>query len=94
MNQWSRKDAEARFGEVIEAARTAPQLVQEGSVPVAVVITPDTYASLNGETPAAKKTVTWNGRELTLVELLLAMPKGGPDDLFERRHPRRREIDF
>ena len=57
------------------------------------MVGPGEYARLTGQTPTPK-TIHWNGRDMTFVEFLMAIPKGGPDDLFERRQPKRREFDF
>ena len=93
MTEWSLKDAKEHFAEVVSAARTAPQLVTDANGTAAVVVGPEEYARLTGR-PARQKTALWQGRQMTFAELLLAIPKGGPDDLFEREPPKRRDIEL
>ncbi len=73
MTEWSLKDAKEHFAEVVSAARTAPQVVTDGNGTAAVVVGPEEYARLTAR-PAPQKTALWKGRQMTFVELLLAMP--------------------
>ena len=92
MTEWSLKDAKEHLAEVVSAARTSPQVLTDGQETAAFVVGPEEYARLTGKPPT--KTIDWDGRKMTYVEFLLAIPKGGPDDLFERRHPKRRDYDL
>lgn len=70
---WSVQDAKARFSEVIERARTeGPQTVTRHGRKVAVVV------SAEEDDRAAEI-----ARNKAFVAHLLAIPKGGPDDLFD-----------
>ncbi len=74
MTEWSLKDAKEHFAEVVSAARTVPQVVTDGNGTAAVVVGPEEYARLTGRPPLPPKTALWNGKQMTFVELLLAMP--------------------
>ena len=92
MTEWSLKDAKEHLAEVVSAARKSPQLVTDGNGTAAVVIGPEEYARLTGQL-APPKTVTWNGRQMTLVEHLMAMPwKEGFE--IERVHIVPRDVEF
>jgi hypothetical protein len=92
MNQWSRKDAKTHFDEVPDASRHAPQAVTEGDETAAVVISGKEYARLTGKTQPPE-TVLYNGRQMNLIELLLAMPyKEGFE--FERTEMIPRDVEF
>ncbi len=95
MTEWSLEDAKDRFGEVVTAAHRAPQLVTEDGKPAVVIMDAAEFERLGGKTrPEPQKKLLPDGKEYTFVDHLLAMPKGGPDDLFERVRPKRRDIDF
>jgi hypothetical protein len=92
MNQWSRKDAETHIKDVFDAARHAPQAVTDGDETAAVVVSGEEYARLTGKSEPPK-TVHWNGREMTLVELLLAMPHKEGFEI-ERTEMTPRDVEF
>jgi antitoxin Phd len=80
---WSVQDAKNRFSEVIEAARTEPQLVTKHGKPAVVVVAADQYERLQ-QIEAAKAP--------SFVDHLLAMPTD--DAEFERLDARLRETEF
>ncbi len=92
MTEWSLKDAKDRFGDVVRAAHRAPQLVTEDGKPAVVVVDAAEFERLGGKTRPAK--VYKDGEEYTFIDHLLAIPKGGPDGLFDREPPKRRDIDL
>ena len=92
MTEWSLKDAKDRFVDVVAAAHDAPQLVTEDGKPAVVVIDAAQFQKMAGTLPPKK--VFKDGKEYTFIDHLLAFPKGGPDDLFEPRRPKRRDIEF
>ena len=93
MTQWSLKDAKEHFEDVATAAEQAPQTVTRKGKSAVVVVDAEQFARLEGRAAEPKK-VFKNGREYTFVDHLLAIPKGGPDDLFERHDVTHRDIDF
>ena len=92
MTQGSFKDAKEHFSEVVTAAQRAPQMVTQDGKPAVVVVDAAEYERLTGGKEEPK--VFKDGKEYTFVDHLLAIPKGGPNDLFERVPSKRREIDF
>ena len=76
MTTWQLQDAKNRFSAVVDAALAGePQEVTRRGKPVVVVVAIEEYQRLcqaeRAEAP-------------NFIEHLLAIPKGGPDDLFER----------
>ncbi|MEJ0024426.1 MAG: type II toxin-antitoxin system Phd/YefM family antitoxin [Rhizomicrobium sp.] len=95
MTEWSLEDAKDRFGEVVTAAHQAPQLVTKDGKPAVVVVDAAEFERLGGKTqPGPQTKLMPDGKEHTFIDHLLAIPKVGPDDLFERVRPKRRDIDF
>lgn len=46
MPQWQTADAKQRFSELVDAARSGPQVVMRHKEPVAVVLSPEAYRRL------------------------------------------------
>ena len=73
---WALQDAKNRFSAVVDAALGGePQTVTRRGVPAVVVLSVEEYERLCRAETAGRP---------NFVEHLLAIPKGGPDDLFER----------
>jgi antitoxin Phd len=73
---WSLQDAKNRFSEVVDrASRGVPQLVTRRGVKTVVVLSCEAYEKLLRRERRARP---------SFREHLLAIPKGGPDDPFER----------
>ncbi len=86
MSTWQLQDAKNRFSAVVDAALTGePQEVTRRGKPVVVVIAVDEYERLC----RAEKAATPD-----FIEHLLAIPKGGPDDLFERIPLKPRDLEL
>ena len=86
MSTWQLQDAKNRFSAVVDAALTGePQEVTRRGKPVVVVIAVDEYERLR----RAEKVATPD-----FIEHLLAIPKGGPDDLFERIPLKPRDLEL
>ena len=86
MTTWQLQDAKNRFSAVVDAALTGePQEVTRRGKPVVVVIAVDEYVRLR----LAEKAAAPN-----FIEHLLAIPKGGPDDLFERAPLKPRDVEL
>ena len=80
------QDAPKKLGSLVDAAMAGrPQCVTRSDEKAAVVVGAKQYESLKDE-------VRTNGP--TFGEMLLAIPKGGPDDLFERAPWRLRDFEF
>ncbi|HYD98870.1 MAG TPA: type II toxin-antitoxin system prevent-host-death family antitoxin [Alphaproteobacteria bacterium] len=79
---WALQDAKDRLGEVVEAAQQAPQLVTEGGVASAAVISAADY----------RRVEHILGRKPGLVQHLLAIPKD--DGGFERSDVTLRDVEF
>ncbi len=80
------QDAAKKLGSLVDAAMAGlPQCVTRSDEKAVVVISAKQYESLKDE-------VRTNGP--TFGEMLLAIPKGGPDDLFERQPLEMRDIEF
>lgn len=76
MADWSLQDAKNRFSAVVNAALDgAPQTVTRRGAPVVVVVAAEDYRRLCRAEKANAP---------TFVEHLLAIPQGGPDDVFDR----------
>ena len=76
MATWQLQDAKIRFSTVVDAALAGePQRVTRRGKPAVVVLAEGEYQRLCQAEKAAAP---------DFIEHLLAIPKGGPDDLFER----------
>ncbi|MDE2900211.1 MAG: type II toxin-antitoxin system Phd/YefM family antitoxin [Chloroflexota bacterium] len=86
MTQWALQDAKNRFSAVVDAALGGePQTVTRRGIPAVVVLAVDDYQSLRrAETASAP----------TFVEHLLAIPKDGPDEVFERSSVELRDVEW
>ena len=89
MTQWALQDAKNRFSAVVDAAlRGEPQTVTRRGAPAVVVLAADDYQDLcRAERAAAPD----------FVEHLLAIPKGGPEDVedvFERPSVTLRDVEW
>ena len=85
MTQWALQDAKKRFSALVDAALGGePQTVTRRGAPAVVVVAVEDYQRLR-----RAETV----RAPTFVEHLLAIPKGGPKDLFDRQPLTLREIE-
>ena len=83
MGEWKLQDAKNQFSAVVDAALGGePQRVTRRGKPAVVVLSCDAYERLK------------RMENKRFVELLLAIPKGGPDDLFERIPIEPRDIEF
>ena len=83
MGEWKLQDAKNQFSAVVDAALGGePQRVTRRGKPAVVVLSCEAYDRL-------KKM-----ENKRFVELLLAIPQGGPDDLFERIPLEPRDIEF
>ena len=84
--QWPLQDAKNKFSELVNAALAGePQEVTREGKPVVIVVAIDEYERLC----QVEKAATPN-----FVEHLLAIPKGGPDDLFEHIPQKSRDVDL
>ncbi len=85
MAEWALQDAKNRFSALVDAALGGePQTVTRRGAPAVVVVAVKDYQRLrHAETVHAP----------TFVEHLLAIPKGEPDDLFDRQLLTLREIE-
>ena len=90
MTKWSLQDAKNRFSEVVTAARRSPQTVTKHGKRAVVIVDAGEFDRLTG---VKKIPLNKDGTERTFIDHLLAMPmKDGFE--FERRRPKRREIDL
>ena len=86
MTTWQLQDAKNRFSAVVDAALAGePQEVTRRGKPVVVVIAVDEYERLCQAEKAGAP---------DFIEHLLAIPKGGPDDLFERMPLKPRNVEL
>ena len=86
MTTWQLQDAKNRFSAVVDAALAGePQEVTRRGKPVVMVIAVDEYERLCRAEKAAAP---------NFIEHLLAIPKGGPDDLFERIPLKPRDLEL
>ena len=86
MVEWSLQDAKNRFSAVVNAALDgAPQTVMRRGTPAVVVLAVEDYQRLCHAEKANAPTFT---------EHLLAIPGGGPDDVFDRFSPKLRDIEW
>ena len=83
---WALQDAKNRFSAVVDAALSGePQTVTRRGAPAVVVLAVEEYARLCDAEKAGRP---------NFVEHLLAIPQGGPDDLFERLPLQFREMEW
>ena len=86
MVEWSLQDAKNRFSAVVNAALAGePQQVTRRGQPAVMVIAVEEYERLCQAEKAAAP---------DFIEHLLAIPKGGPEDLFERIPLKLRDVDL
>ena len=86
MVAWSLQDAKNRFSAVVNAALAGePQTVTRRGVPAVVVLAVDDYERLCQAERADAP---------TFIEHLLAIPKEGPDDLFDRVPLKLRDVEW
>ena len=86
MTTWQLQDAKNRFSAVVDAALTGePQEVTRRGKPDVMVIAVDEYERLCQAEKAAAP---------NFIEHLLAIPNGGPDDLFERIPLKPRDVEL
>ena len=95
MGDWTLQDAKNRFSALVNAALTGePQRVTRRGQPAVVVVAVEEYERLcQAEKVGAPPFEEQNGAP-DFIQHLLAIPKGGPDDLFERIPIQMREVDF
>ena len=98
MTDWTMQDAETSFPAIADAALTgAPQRVACDGASAVVVLSADEYARLcdRQQPPAPTPDSAETQEDIpSFAEHLLAIPKGGPDDLFERIPWKPREVEF
>ena len=86
MTDWPLHDAKNRFSALVDAALSGlPQRVTRRGKPAVVVLAVDEYERLR----QLEKT-----NAPTFIEHLLAIPKGGPDDLFDRAPMKPRDVEW
>ena len=86
MADWALQDAKNRFSAVVNAALAGePQRVTRRGVPAVVVLAVDDYQRLL----QAEKTAAPD-----FIQHLLSIPKGGPEDLFERIPLKLRDMEL
>ena len=86
MTDWPLHDAKNRFSALVDAALSGdPQRVTRRGRPAVVVLAVDEYERLR----QLEKT-----NAPTFIEHLLAIPKGGPDDLFDRAPMKPRDVEW
>ena len=82
MNTWQLQDAKNRLSELVEKARSeGPQLVTRRGEPAVVVISAEEYHTLASEGGS-------------VLDTLLAAPRGGDDPIFERDRSFSREVEL
>ena len=86
MAAWQLQDAKTQFSAVVDAAIAGePQEVTRRGKPAVMIVAIDEYERLRLTDEAAKP---------DFIQHLLAIPKGGPEDLFESSNIRPREVEF
>ncbi len=86
MTDWPLHDAKNRFSALVDSALAGdPQRVTRRGRPAVVVLAVDEYERLRH----LEKT-----NAPTFIEHLLAIPKGGPDDLFDRAPVKARDVEW
>lgn len=84
MTKWPLHDAKNRFSEVVNAASSGePQTVTRRGVPAVVVLSVEEYQRLRQAEKACAP---------TFIDHLLAIPKRGPDDLFDQAPVKLRDV--
>ena len=98
MTDWTMQDAETRFSAIADAALAGePQRVACDGASAVVVLSADEYARLcdhQQDSPPTRNSAETQEDIPSFVEHLLAIPKGGPDDLFERIPWKPRDVEF
>ena len=86
MTEWALHDAKNRFSAVVNAAMSGePQTVTRRGAPAVVVLSVEEYQRLcQAEIAGAP----------TFIDHLLAIPKGGPDDLFDQAPVKLRDVEW
>jgi len=86
MVEWSLQDARNRFSAVVNAALSGePQTVTRRGLPAVVVLAVEDYQRLCQAEKASAP---------TFIEHLLAIPKGGPEDLLDSTPPKLRDVEW
>ena len=86
MTDWPLHDAKNRFSALVDAALSgAPQRVTRRGRPAVVVLAVEEYQRLCQAEKAGAP---------MFIEHLLAIPKGGPDDLFDRAPMKLRDVEW
>ena len=86
MMEWSLQDAKNRFSVVVNAALARePQTVTRRGVPAVVVLAVEDYQRLCHAEKASAP---------TFIEHLLAIPKDGPEGLFDRLPLKLRDVEW
>ena len=86
MVEWSLQDAKNRFSAVVNAALSGePQTVTRRGLPAVVVLAVEDYQRL---CQAEKANAP------TFIEHLLAIPKGGPEDLLDSVPLKLRDVEW
>jgi prevent-host-death family protein len=106
---WSIQDAEAHFGDVVDAATKTPQTVVKDGEDAVVIVSAEEYRRLKStdpkeEAPAKDKAAPaaenpQPAEKMTLADWLLAIPKAPDDeeedeDIFKRVRVKCRDIQF
>ncbi|MCY3913790.1 MAG: type II toxin-antitoxin system Phd/YefM family antitoxin [Chloroflexi bacterium] len=86
MTEWPLHDAKNRFSALVDAALSGdPQQVTRRGKPAVVVLAVDEYRRLCQAEKAGAP---------TFIDHLLAIPKGGPDDLFDQAPIKLRAVEW
>ena len=86
MTEWQLQDAKNRFSALVNAALGGePQTVTRRGAPAVVVVAVEDYQRLCRAEQAGAP---------SFVEHLLAIPKGGPDDVFDRQPLKLRDVEW
>ena len=86
MTEWPLHDAKNRFSAVVNAALSGePQTVTRRGVPAVVVLAVEEYQRLCQAERADAP---------TFIDHLLAIPKGGPDDVFDQAPVKLRDVEW
>ena len=99
MTTWQLRDAKNRFSALVDAALAGePQRVTRRGKPAVVVLSVSEYERLcRAEKADASESETPRHEDKSgrpnFIEHLLAIPKGGPDDLFDRLPLKLRDIE-
>ena len=86
MTDWPLHDAKNRFSALVDAALAGdPQRVTRRGRPAVVVLAVEEYQRLRQAEKSGAP---------TFVEHLLAIPRGGPDDLFDQASVKLRDVEW